>query len=296
MHSTSDFPHILSNVINKRLRDVYLENEPSYMLWARRAPNAPDFKNIDVIQLSAMPDLQPLGESGEVKYGKITDGKESYFVTTVARGLAVTRQTMINDDLRALDRIVVGFSGSARRYENRSVYGQLAGNPSMADGKTLFHADHGNLATGAAIGISSLSDTRKLMRKQKGLQNEELNIAPAYIIVPTDLEQAAYQFTSTQFVPQKSADINEFRAGGRTALTPVVESVLDAYSTTAWYLAAENSQVDTIEYCYLEGNEGVYIESGMDFDVDGMKVKARLDFATKAIDYRGLVKNPGAGA
>ena len=34
----------------------------------------------------------------------------------------------------------------------------------------------------------------------------------------TDLEQVAYQFTSSQFVPAKSGDINEFRAGGRTAL------------------------------------------------------------------------------
>ncbi len=293
MHSTSDFPAILANVMSKRLREQYEENLQSYQRWARRAPNAPDFKNMDVVQLSATPDLVPLGENGEVKYGKMTDGKETYSVATFARGLGVSRQTVINDDLRAFDRIVLGFSGSARRLENRLVYAQLAGNPTMADGKTLFHAGHGNLATGAAIAVAGLSDSRKLMRKQKGLQGEELNLAPAYLIVPTDLEQAAYQFTSSQFVPDSSSNINEFRNGGRTALEPIVESLLDGYSTQAWYLAATNSQVDTIEYCYLEGHEGVYIESSMDFDVEGMKIKARLDFATKAIDYRGLVKNPG---
>jgi hypothetical protein len=30
------------------------------------------------------------------------------------------------------------------------------------------------------------------------------------------------------------------------------------------------------------------------FEMDGMKIKARLDFAAKAIDHRGLYKNVGA--
>jgi hypothetical protein len=32
----------------------------------------------------------------------------------------------------------------------------------------------------------------------------------------------------------------------------------------------------------------------MGFEVDGMSFKARLDFATKAIDYRGLYRANGA--
>jgi len=62
----------------------------------------------------------------------------------------------------------------------------------------------------------------------------------------------------------------------------------------AWYAAADFNQVDTIEYCFLEGNQGVYIETKQGFDVDGIAIKARHDFAAKAIDYRGLFKNAGA--
>ena len=43
----------------------------------------------------------------------------------------------------------------------------------------------------------------------------------------------------------------------------------------------------------LEGQEGVFIETRMGFDVDGVEIKARLDFGAKAIDWRGLYKNPG---
>jgi hypothetical protein len=95
-------------------------------------------------------------------------------------------------------------------------------------------------------------------------------------------------------VPATQANVSEFRAGGRTALEPIVEAVLDASSATAWYVAADNAQVDTVEYCWLEGAAGPVIESEVGFDVDGLKLKAREDFAAKAIDFRGLFKNPGA--
>jgi polyhydroxyalkanoate synthesis regulator phasin len=295
LHSTSDFPHILANVMNKRLRAGYDENVPSYTMWARRAPNAPDFKTLSVVQLSAMPDLLAKAESGEFKYGTLSDGKETYSMLSYGRILGVTRETLINDDLRAFDRIAAGFSASARRLENRMVYAQITGNPNMGDGVALFHGSHGNLAgSGAAISATTLGAGRTAMRLQKGLQAEELNLAPRFLIVPATQEQLAYQYTSTQFVPAKSSDVNEFRQGGRTALEPIVEAILDGSSTTAWYLAGDTGQVDTVEYCYLDGAEGVRLETAMEFDTDGMKVKAALDFVAKVIDHRGLYKNAGA--
>jgi hypothetical protein len=37
-----------------------------------------------------------------------------------------------------------------------------------------------------------------------------------------------------------------------------------------------------------------YIETRNGFDVDGVEIKCRLDFGAKAIDWRGLYRNPGA--
>ena len=77
-------------------------------------------------------------------------------------------------------------------------------------------------------------------------------------------------------------------------LVPIVEPRLDAASTTAWYMVADPTQIDTIEYCFLEGQAGVYFETRQGFEVDGIEMKARMDFAAAAIDYRGLQKNAGA--
>lgn len=296
MHGTSDFTSLFANVANKRLRAVYDENAGTYGLWARRAPNAPDFKNMSVVQLAGAPDLLQTNEAGEFKYGRMSDGAESYALLTYGRVVSLTRQAIVNDDLRAFERMVSAFGAAARRLENRTVYSQITANAALADGVVLFHATHANLGTGgaSALQFSSLSAGRGAMRVQKGLANEELNLAPSYLIVPAALEQTAYQLTSSNYVPSTKAEVNEFREGGRTALTPIIEPVLDGNSATAWYLAAQNSQVDTVEYCYLDGAEGPVIESQVGFEQDGISYKCRLDFAAKAIDHRGLYKGNGA--
>lgn len=296
MHTTGDFSSILANVAGKRLRAGYEENPGTYTRWARRAPNAPDFKTITVTQLSAMPDLLKTNEAGEFKYGALTDGAETYALLTYGRIVNMSRQALINDDLRAFDRMVSGFGGASARLENRLVYSQITSNPTMADTVALFHATHNNLGTGApsALEASSMTTGRTAMRLQKGLQSEELNLAPAFLIVPAALEQTAYQLTSSNYMPATQATVNEFRSGGRTAVEPIVEPILDANSAKAWYFAASNGQVDTVEYCYLDGAEGPVIESEVGFEVDGMSLKCRLDFAAKVLDWRGLYKANGA--
>lgn len=296
MHGTSDFANLLANVASKRLRAGYNENPGTYTMWARRAPNAPDFKSMSVVQLSAMPDLLQTNEAGEIKYGAVSDGATSYSLLTYARAVAFTRQAMVNDDLRGFDRIVAGFGAAARRLENRTVYSQITANGNMSDGVALFHANHGNLGTGAgsALQFSSMKTARAAMRVQKGLQSEELNLAPRFLIVPAALEQDAYQLTSSNYVPATKAEVNEFRQGGRTSVEPIVEPILDANSATAWYFAAESSQVDTVEYCWLDGAEGPVIDTQMGFDVDGIQIRCREDFAAKVIDWRGLYKAAGA--
>ena len=299
-HSTSDFPYILANVANKRMQRQYAENVPSYARWARRAPNAPDFKTISVTQLANNPALSLKVEGAEITYGTVSEKREQYTIATYARGLAVTREMILNDDLRAFDRAITGFAGSARRLENSLVYQQLTANGNMSDGVALFHSTHGNLSTGATTALdatnaaAALAAARKLLRKQTGMASEILNLTPRYIIVPAALEQTAYQFTSANYTPSTPGSVNEFRAGGATAVEPIVEALLDSTSAAHWYMAADSSQVDTVEYCYLEGAEGVYVEQMVDFDTDGIKVKARLDFAAKVIDWRGLVRSNGS--
>lgn len=288
---TSDLPSVLANVANKSLRQAYLSAPRTFTGWARQA-SAADFKTISRTNLSDAPALEKVNENGEFKRGSVTDGKETYQLATVGKIIGFTRQSIINDDLSALTRVPALFANAAANYESDTVYGILTANAALADTIALFEAaTHKNLTgTGTALSVTSLGVARALMRKQTTPQGAVMNLNPEFLIVPAALETIANQYVSSQYVAAKSSDFNPF-AG---KLQVISEARLDANSATAWYLAAANAAIDTVEYCYLEGQNGVYIETRNGFDVDGMEIKARLDFAAKAIDYRGLYRNNGA--
>jgi len=287
---TSDLPNVLANVANKSLRTAYESAPRTFTGWARQA-SASDFKAVSRTNLSDAPALEAVTENGEFKRGSVTDGKETYQLATVGKIIGLTRQAIINDDLSAFTRIPALFAAAAANYESDTVYSILTANAALSDTVALFHTSHGNLTgTGTVISVASLGIGRKLMRKQKTPKLAVMNLRPKYLIVPVALETVAAQFVSSAYVADQSSTINPF-AG---ALEVIPEARLDDTSETAWYLAADNSAIDTVEYCYLEGNSGVYIETRQGFDVDGMEIKARLDFAAKAIDHRGVYKNNGA--
>jgi hypothetical protein len=292
LHSTSDFPEILSAVTNKALRQAYDAYPRTFVAFCRQVL-ATDFKAMNRVQIGEAPQLLKVNESGEFKRGTIAESKESYRIETYGRVVGITRQVLINDDLDAFTRIPAMYGTAIATLESDVVWAIVTANAAMADGVALFHATHKNLAgTGAALSVTTVGDGRAAMAKQTGLDKKTvLNIRPSFLIVPAALELAAEQLIAQNLVPAKTGDV--VPQSIRT-LTPISEPRLDSASATAWYLAANPAQIDTIEYAYLEGQQGAYIETRNGFDVDGVEIKCRLDFGAKAIDWRGLYKNAGA--
>ena len=87
LHSTSDFPEILSAVTNKTLRQAYEAYPRTFMLFCRQVL-ATDFKAMHRMQLGEAPQLLEVGESGEFKRGTLGESKESYKVKTYGRVVA----------------------------------------------------------------------------------------------------------------------------------------------------------------------------------------------------------------
>ena len=292
LHTGSDFPQILAGVTNRTLRDAYEAAPRTYQAIARRATVA-DFKSVQRLQLGEAPQLEKVNEAGEFKRGSIGEAKETYRVETYGKVVGITRQVLINDDLDAFTRVPSLFGTAAATLESDVVWSIFTANLAMADGKTLFHAGHSNLAgTGTALDVANLAKARTAMSKQTGLDGKTvLNIRPAFLVVPTSLELAAEQLLAQSIVPTKVGDVVPATI---RSLAVVSEPRLDpASGAVPWYLVASPAAIDTIEYAFLEGQDGVFIETRMGFDVDGLEIKARLDFGAKAIDWRGLYKNPG---
>lgn len=285
--STSDLPHVLADVSNKTLLRAYTEVPRTFTVLGRRT-TLNDFKTVNRVRVGSFSDLKPKDEHGEFEHGIIKDEKESYALATYGRQIKFSREMFINDDLDALIRILQLFGAAAARKESELVWSHLLSNPVMSDGKALFHADHANLGTAAAIATTSISAGRQRMRKQTDNQGNVIEVAPAYLVCGPDKETEAEQFLSGTVRPTKTADVVPERL--RNSLDMVVENRVTG---NQWYLFASPSLIDTFEYAYLAGQEGVYIDSEPSFLSGDIKYGVRHDFAAKAIDWRGMDKNPG---
>lgn len=299
--TTSDFPNILAAVANKTLRAAYEAAPQTFRAWTR-AISLSDFKAYNILRRGETPQLSLVREHGEFPRGAITESKETIRLKTYGVVVGLTRQAIINDDLGALVGIPSDFANSVSALESDVVYGVLLANAALADGVALFHATHANLAaSGTAIDIIPLSVMRTKMSKQKGLDGiSTLNIRGSILLVPPELETRAEQLLAT-FMPATNATVNP---QWMRSLTPISEARLStgvansgaeitaSGSATAYYMVS--TQVDTIITATLDGQSGPFVENRIGFDVDGVEIKCRHDFAAAAVDFRGLAKDPGA--
>lgn len=288
MHTTSDFPLLLGSTVNRTLRAGY-ELAPQTWRPLGRQTSVPDFREVTRVALGDITALEKVNESGEYKYGTLDEEGAPIRVVKYGKIIAITWESIVNDDLAALTRIPQALGAAAAQTESDVVWNLLLSNPNFADGVAVFDAAHGNLAAAAgAINTTTLAAARAAMRKQKSKAGHFLNLGPQYLVVGPDKELEAFQFTSSNYVPAKNADINDSR---NTSLQVIVDARITG---NQWYLYAAPGMVDTFEYAYLEGEQGVFTETREGFEVDGMEIKARLVFGAGWIDYRGAYKNAGA--
>ena len=157
----------------------------------------------------------------------------------------------------------------------------------MGDGKPVFDKSHGNVGAKADLSVAALAAARVAMWNLKGLDGTRLSLVPQYLIVPPSLELPARQIL-TPISPTTTGNVNPY-AG---TLTPIIEPRLE--ETKSWFLSCSPSQIDTIEFAYLEGRRGPAVETEKAFENDVVKLKVTLDCASKAIDWRGFYKTPFA--
>lgn len=298
LHHSTDFPLLLMDTVNRTLLAQYAIQARTFQVWASRA-TMNDFRPVTRARLTEiLGNLEEVKEGQEYKYDTMSEYGETYQLAKFGKIIGITWEAIVNDDLSAFTRIPQAFSVKAAQKQSDIVYKPLLTNPDMADGKKLFSSDHGNFtgtagsltAGGTALSEASLSVAYKMFRKQKGPDGSFLNISPKFLIVGPELELLARKLTSTNFVPAKQTDIS---LPALTGLIPVIEPRLEGYE---WFLAADPTAVDTIEYAFLDGEEELFIDQREGFNIDGIEVKARMIFAAKAIDWRGLYRNNGAAS
>ncbi len=294
--STSDFPILLENAMHKTLQAAYAIAADTWRQFCA-VGSVSDFRDHPRYRTAALANLQSLNELGEFVNGTIPDGEKAR-VRVGTKGLIInlSRQAVVNDDLGSFVGLANSLGRSAARTIETDVYAFLALNsglgPVMDDGYTLFHANHGNITTGAAISVVAIDADRVAMASQKGVgaNGDYLALMPHCIVLPVGLGSTARVLNSAEYDPDTSNKLQRPNAV-RGLFTNVVDT--PRVSGTRRYLFANPSDAPVLEVDFLDGNEQPYLELKNGFDVDGASWKIRHDFGVSVVDYRGAVTNAG---
>lgn len=286
-HTTSDFQFIISSAASRYLLDAYTAQATPLRVIAR-ARTLPDFKMHYGVQADGPGFLRFVPENGEIKHTTVREGQNGYRLKTHAEIFSISRQALINDDLGVFVDMSLFWARAAAETEASYFTAMIAGNgiTMQDDGKTLYHADHKNIATAAPIGVVSLSAARQQLRAQTNRDGQTLaNVVPKYLVVGPAKETEA-EIALAQLAAATPANVNPF--AGR------LELLVDPRLTgNGWRLFADPALCPVLESASLEGQEGLFTDSKIGFEVDGVQFKARMDIGTGALDYRGTLLNPG---
>lgn len=292
---TSDFPVLLENAMHKTLQAAYAT---AALTWNRfcATGSVSDFRAHNRYRTGSFGSLDAVNELGEFTNKSIPDGeKGSITATTKGNIINLSRTAIINDDLGAFVGLSNMLGRAAARTVEADVYALLALNsgagPTMGDGKALFHTDHGNLTTSAAITMAALDLDRVAMASQKDVSgNDYLDLRPAVLVIGIANGGTARSINGAQYDPDTANKLQK-----PNVVNGLFRDIVDTPRITSnrRYLFADPSEAPVLEVAFLDGNQNPYLELQNGFDVDGARYKVRLDYGVAAVDYRGAVCNAG---
>lgn len=287
-HTSSDFSSVLANTANKAMLKGYEEAAEVFPQFTS-VGNLSDFKIATRTDLGSFPTLSKVSEGAEFKYVTMGERAETAALATYGKLFSITRQAIINDDLGAFTRIPQKMGRAAIRTVGDLVFSIYLNNPAMADGKTLFHADHNNLASAGGINTATIDAARVLMGKQKD-GDAFLNLRPKFLICDLADEGAAKVALESEFEVGAANKNNTVPNSVRGIAQVLSDARLSGHN--GWYLQADPAMHDTIEVLYLDGQQAPVLEQQNGWGIDGVEFKVRMDAAAKAWDSKGLVKTP----
>jgi hypothetical protein len=292
----SDFTVVLENVMHKILRAAYGLTPDTWTRFCATGTTS-DFRTHNFYRTGFLSELDSLSDTGEFKNKAIPDGeKATYSVGTKGNIIAISRQTIVNDDMGAVMQLTQRLGRAGKLTIEKMVYALLAQNAGLGPtyaGTTLFHATKNNISTGAALSAAAIDADRVAMASQmEPNSNEYADLRPAILLLPVSLGGQARVINMSQYDPDTLANKSQMKPN---VVAGLFRDVVDTprITGTRRYLFADPSIAPVIMVSFLEGQQEPVLETENGWRVDGVEMKARLDVGVDAVDYRGAITNAG---
>ena len=324
--TTSDFPLLFGDIIDRQLLANYQEGAYSWSQYAKRG-TVRDFRQVKRFYIDgASSTLAIVGEKEEYPESKINDGKYQYAVQKYGRRIPFSWESMVNDDLDALKDIPERFGRASRRTEEKFVTALFANNGtffSTAHKNVVSQALYAELAgTNPPLTASGLQDAMIVLARQTDTEGEPINMEALTLVVPPSLDiQAQNIMHAAQiWLNDRGGTTNErlivqnwLQGRVTIAVNTNLPLVDGSHGTTGWYLfASPSAGRPAMEVGFLRGHEtpetfmkepnarriggGAGNPMDGDFDTDSIHYKIRHVIGGTMMEPRAAVYSNGSGS
>jgi len=297
-HTSSDFPLLMANVANKTLLARFQEVKTFWQDVCRLGV-ATDYKDAPLVMISSIGEFQDLPEGRTPQHTTFNERQVSINVGAMGLRIGLTYQAMRNDDLGAFSQRLQMIGESNARIPDTKVLNLLGVNaglgPTMSDGSTLYHANHLNITTQAALSYAAAWADVVQFRKKKdfGPSAPFIDIEPALLLVPVDLEPVAMDIAMQENVPAALAtpsaatQRNTLRGRFKVVATPKLTG-------TRRYWFADPRVAPAIEVRFLDGKQTPdIVELPLNDPMTAEWQATLLGMGASAVQHEGTLTNAG---
>jgi len=296
---------ILGNTANKALSAAYTAVQTVWQdICGIR--NHGDFKVHTRYRLDTTGAYRKVGGDGELKHIGLDEDSSTNQVDTYGAIVALTRQTMINDDLGAFLQLPTMLGRLSALRKEEAAFVTLLGNAG-----SFFSAGNNNLETdpGSALSISSLTTAEQAMMDQVDSNGKPILVQPTILLVGSALRNTADNLMSERLIidgtssskqPARNPHAGKYQVRSstyinNTSITDQNGDAITGQSSTKWWLMANPADRAALGIAFLNGKQTPTLESAdTDFATLGMQWRAYDDFGVAFEDEEAAVQNDGA--
>jgi hypothetical protein len=297
--STIDVTSLLSDAASKSLKQFY-ELQPASWRAMADIRSCRDFKLNHVLAPFLQHRLEELPATGEIVHTSVTEEEYTWRANTFARMLAISRTSLINDDLSAFSETSRMLAVMAAQTLSDEFWGLV-----LANAGPHFSTTNGNQLTAgpsSALSATSLNAAVVMLMKQTDPAGHALDVFPKSLIVSPDLWEVASALLNSVELARNVTTNDKMPMGNpftRWNLALLIEPRISntsfaGASTTKWYLASSPSNMGAL-VGFLNGVTTPTVEAAdTDFNTLGMQWRVYHDFGVALADKRSIIMSPGA--
>lgn len=330
--SRPDFTFLFGDVIDRQLLAAYQTRAVQWPMYATRG-RVRDFRTVKRFTLDGGEAvLSKVKELAPYRNRAVTDGGYSYAVEKYGDQIAVSWETMVNDDLDALSSLPTRLGNAARRTEER--FAAALFSDASGPNATFFSTGNRNIINTTVVGstvtpnpaltIGALQQAMQVLGQQRDTDGGPIYVEAVTLVVPPALEVAANNIiNATEIMAATGGGVgtgqdqlrvtNWMRNRVQVVVNPWLPIVNTTSGNTAWYLFADPSVGrPAMEIGFLIGHEtpelwvkspnAMRLGGGMvapeegDFENDAIQYRVRMVLGGTLMDPKSSVASTGLGS